>query len=258
MEEGTDYKQSFAQVPCSTAGRAVIALTAANCLHLHAMDIMQAFIQANWAYLPKGLARSTSLHPQPLYGHCASARCLHFTLAKWFKEHGFKQAGFEESVWTRPAGCSYGLDIISIKDLQRFKQDFLTSFDCTDYGKATDYLGCEIIHDWKKGTITIRQQGYIERGHQALEARLTRHSRSGVAAQFQQHPWLHGLLGPDDEARPRFRLCCSVSLPHLPWSEASQLGRAHAPVSQRHLQQGDHLQRPWPRPAQRAHGLGGL
>eukprot|EP00961_Rhodomonas_salina_P014525 194808-Rhodomonas_salina.1 len=64
MEEGTDYEQSFAPVPCSTAGRTVIALAATNGLHLHAMDITQAFIQANWADLPEGMEKSTSLHPQ--------------------------------------------------------------------------------------------------------------------------------------------------------------------------------------------------
>eukprot|EP00961_Rhodomonas_salina_P121730 1639139-Rhodomonas_salina.1 len=57
MEEGTDYEQSFAPVPLSTAGRAGIALAAANDLHLHAMDIMQAFIQANWADLPEGIGK---------------------------------------------------------------------------------------------------------------------------------------------------------------------------------------------------------
>eukprot|EP00961_Rhodomonas_salina_P011658 156583-Rhodomonas_salina.1 len=57
MEEGTDYEQSFAPVPHSTAGRTVIALAAANCLHLHTMDITQAFIQANWADHPEGIGK---------------------------------------------------------------------------------------------------------------------------------------------------------------------------------------------------------
>eukprot|EP00961_Rhodomonas_salina_P218486 2952910-Rhodomonas_salina.1 len=59
MEEGTDYEQSFAPVPSSTAGRVVIALAAANGLHLpsHAMDITQAFIEANWADLPEGIGK---------------------------------------------------------------------------------------------------------------------------------------------------------------------------------------------------------
>ena len=49
----------------------------------------------------------------------------------------------------------------SLPDLQRFKQDFAAAFDSTDDGEATDYLGCEIIRDWKAGTITICHQGYI-------------------------------------------------------------------------------------------------
>eukprot|EP00961_Rhodomonas_salina_P253433 3425309-Rhodomonas_salina.1 len=90
------------------------------------MDITQAFIQANWADLPKDICKVYISQPpgvdkdeglvyevlRPLYGHVASARCLHFTLAKWFKECGFVQAGFEESVWTRPAGGKYSSDLI--------------------------------------------------------------------------------------------------------------------------------------------------
>eukprot|EP00961_Rhodomonas_salina_P181772 2453803-Rhodomonas_salina.1 len=60
------------------------------------MDITQAFIQANWADLPEGIGTVYISPPPgveeedgvvyevllPLYWHCASARCLHFTLAK--------------------------------------------------------------------------------------------------------------------------------------------------------------------------------
>eukprot|EP00961_Rhodomonas_salina_P061328 823262-Rhodomonas_salina.1 len=87
MEEGTNYEQSFAPVPCSTAGRTVIALAAGNGLHLHAMDITQAFIQANWANLPEDIGKVYISPPpgvdkntgivykvlRPLYGHVASA-----------------------------------------------------------------------------------------------------------------------------------------------------------------------------------------
>eukprot|EP00961_Rhodomonas_salina_P095076 1278973-Rhodomonas_salina.1 len=64
MEEGTNYEQSFAPVPSSTAGRAVIALAAGNGLHLHAMDITQASIQANWADLPKDIGKVYISQPQ--------------------------------------------------------------------------------------------------------------------------------------------------------------------------------------------------
>ncbi len=51
----------------------------------------------------------------------------------------------------------------SLPVMQQFKHDFLASFDVTDDGEATDYLGCKVIRDWAAGTITIRQKGYILR-----------------------------------------------------------------------------------------------
>ena len=125
MVEGTDYEQAFAPVPRSTVGRTVISVAAANGLHLHALDISQAFIQSSWADLPEVVDTIYVTPPEgveedagivyevlrPLYGISSSARALHFSLAKWFKAEGFQQAGFEESVFIRKAGGKYQSDI---------------------------------------------------------------------------------------------------------------------------------------------------
>eukprot|EP00961_Rhodomonas_salina_P073460 987461-Rhodomonas_salina.3 len=46
--------------------------------------------------------------------------------------------------------------------LNKFKTAFLTSFDCTDNGALTEYLGCEVLTD-SQGNLTLRQSAYAER-----------------------------------------------------------------------------------------------
>ena len=190
MQEGRDFDQAFAPVPRSAVGRTMMAIAAANNMHLHAMDVAQAFIQASWSDLPED-TRTIYITPpegvdenpdvvyrvvRPLYGIPSSARALHFTLVRWFREQGFTQAGFEESVFIRKAGGRYKEDIYvsshiddlltACKDpatLALFKQDFLAAFEGTDDGPVEDYLGCEVVRDWKAGSLTLRQCGYIQR-----------------------------------------------------------------------------------------------
>lgn len=47
-----------------------------------------------------------------LYGVASSSRALHLTLSAWMKDQGFRTAGFEESIWVRPADKTYEHDII--------------------------------------------------------------------------------------------------------------------------------------------------
>eukprot|EP00961_Rhodomonas_salina_P189163 2552264-Rhodomonas_salina.1 len=127
MKEGKDYVNSFAPVPQATSGHIVISLAAVMDLELHSCqcDLAQAFIQADkldegvngWVFIrpPQGATDEEGvvykvLHP--LYGIPSSARALHLTLSKWFKEQGFSTAGFEDSVWVREAGGKYPHSLI--------------------------------------------------------------------------------------------------------------------------------------------------
>ncbi len=113
---------------------------------------------------------------RPLYGIPSSARALHRTLSKWFKEQGFKTAGYEDSVWVCPAGGAYAHDMIvsahiddtliassSLATMTKFKQAFLTRFEGTDEGPVTTYLGCELVRDRAVRKITFRQAVYAEK-----------------------------------------------------------------------------------------------
>lgn len=120
MKEGEDYEDSFAPVPHATSCRVIIAMAAAMGLEPHACHLAQAFIQTD--KLPEGkngrvFIRPPSGYPEddnvvhevlcPLYWIPSSARALHITLSKFFKEEGFVTAGFEDSIWVREAGGKY-------------------------------------------------------------------------------------------------------------------------------------------------------
>eukprot|EP00961_Rhodomonas_salina_P115500 1554753-Rhodomonas_salina.1 len=46
MEQGVDFEDTFAPVPRTTAVHMLMVLEAGNSMHLHSLDITQAFIQA--------------------------------------------------------------------------------------------------------------------------------------------------------------------------------------------------------------------
>eukprot|EP00961_Rhodomonas_salina_P193693 2615062-Rhodomonas_salina.1 len=99
MKEGKDYVDAFAPVPHATSGRIVISLAAAMDLELHSCYLAQAFIQAD--KLDEGVNGLIFIRPpqgateeadvvyevcRPQYGIPSSARALHLTLSRWFKE----------------------------------------------------------------------------------------------------------------------------------------------------------------------------
>eukprot|EP00961_Rhodomonas_salina_P138446 1862213-Rhodomonas_salina.1 len=145
-----------------------MSIAAAADLELHCVDLSQAFIQAD--KIEKGVNGLFFITPpvgydeepwvvyevcRPLYGVASSSRALHLTLAAWMKHQGFQTAGFEESIWVRPADATYEHQIImsthiddnlmackSLDTLNKFKKSFLSRFDWTDDKDVNTYLGC--------------------------------------------------------------------------------------------------------------------
>eukprot|EP00961_Rhodomonas_salina_P184598 2492229-Rhodomonas_salina.2 len=118
------HSLQFPTLPSAGSSGMLMSMAAAENLHLHSMDLIQAFIQAERIPEPEGPNGRTFITPppeceedeegvvyevlRPLYGVPSSARMLQLTLSKWMKEHGFQTVGFENSVWSRPAGGRNG------------------------------------------------------------------------------------------------------------------------------------------------------
>ena len=195
MEKGVDYVDNFSPTPGLAVARTMISIALANNLELHAVDIEQAFTQAD--KLEKGINGRYFIKPppgsadtgnpnvvyevqRPLYGNPSSPRAprLHKTMNAYFKSEGFDNIGFEKSVCMRPAGRKYDEDVyvsawahvddclISCKSpltMAKFKKDLLTRFVGTDEGEVTEYLGCELVRDRKARTGRLVQSVYAQR-----------------------------------------------------------------------------------------------
>ena len=126
MEKGVDYEDSFSPTPGLAVTRLMLALAVANDMELHAVDIEQAFLQAD--KLPEGVNGRYFIEPppgspdagdknvvyevkKPLYGNPSSPRALHKTLDAYFLSEGFEHVGFEQSVRGRRKGGKYDEDI---------------------------------------------------------------------------------------------------------------------------------------------------
>eukprot|EP00961_Rhodomonas_salina_P054757 735670-Rhodomonas_salina.1 len=89
---------------------------------------------------------------------------------------GFEKAGFDESVWVRNAGGRFKNKIVvgvhiddsmiacrDLAELEDFKRLLLERFKGTNGGEITEYLGCAVVRDWKKKSITLHQSLYSQR-----------------------------------------------------------------------------------------------
>ena len=191
MEKGVDFEDSFSPTPGLAVGRFMLSLAVANDYELHAIDIEQAFLQAD--KLPEGVNGRYFIQPppgspdadkkdvvyevcKPLYGNPSSPRALHKTLDSYFQSEGFQHVGFEESVWARPKGGKYSEDIYvsahvddclicckSADVMAKFKLDLFERFHGTDEGEVKEYLGCEVIRDRSARTGKLVQAGYAQR-----------------------------------------------------------------------------------------------
>ena len=116
------------------------------------------------------------LRPLSGYGVPSSPRALHKTLDGYFKSEGFTNAGFEESVWPRPADAEYAADIVischvddslitysSLSVMRKFKSALLQRFTVTDEGPVTQYLGWQLIRDRPNRTSQLVQTANTER-----------------------------------------------------------------------------------------------
>ena len=274
MKEGVDFDDAFAPTPRTTAARLLMALAAGNRMHLHACDVAQAFVQASWNDLPEDIGDIYITPPvgykedpdivykvvKLLYGIPASARALHFTFARWFKENGFEHAGFEESVFIHQPDDRYNARIIvsaHIDDLliacadldvmAKFKADFLSTFEGTDEGPVHEYLGCEVTNDPATGTICLNQRGYIQRVLQTYgmtDARPARTPLSGRRLTIADCPQV---LDPKLHRRYRgivghLSFLVQCTRPDLSFAY-SELSKYVSRPGQRHMDEAEHVLR---------------
>eukprot|EP00961_Rhodomonas_salina_P094114 1266340-Rhodomonas_salina.1 len=131
--------------------------------------------------------------------------------------------------------------------MEQFKHDFLQHFDCTNEGAVHEYLSCEVVRDWEKGSLSLLQSGYTEcvlkiygfdkatpvRTPLSPGIRLTKQDCPAVLDPALH--WLyHGIIGH----LSRFLVQCTH--PDLSFTYA-ELSKFVAYPEQKHMEQAEHV-----------------
>lgn len=179
--QGVDYDEVFAPVARMETVRLLLALAAQGEWQVHHMDVKSAFLNGN-------LEEEVYVHPPPgfsdpkhsgkvlrlkkaLYGLKQAPRAWNARLDQELKFLGFNRSVEEHAVYRRGTGNSlilvgvYVDDLIicgpDSKNIVEFKQQMKKSFDMSDLGLLTYYLGLEVKQ--KPGEITVCQSAYAEK-----------------------------------------------------------------------------------------------
>ena len=178
---GIDYDEVFAPVARMETVRVLLALAAQGEWEVHHMDVKSAFLNGNlqeevYVHQPPGF--SDPKHPgkvlrlrKALYGLKQAPRAWNARLDHELKHLGFIRCSEEHAVYRRGTGRVlllvgvYVDDLIicgpDSKSIAEFKQQMKRSFDMSDLGLLTYYLGLEVKQ--KPGEITVCQSAYAEK-----------------------------------------------------------------------------------------------
>jgi transposase InsO family protein len=178
---GFDYTETFAPTMRYATLRLVLALAAAEGLHLRSVDISHAFINSEidieiYMKQPEGFHQGDPNEVcelgKGLYGLKQASRLWSLKLRTALEALGFKRIYSDSSVYIYQCGdikviIPVFVDDITLaskctKSLDRFVKELATHFKLKDLGPTSFLLGIEITRDWKKQTISLLQRQYIQ------------------------------------------------------------------------------------------------
>jgi transposase InsO family protein len=178
--EGVDFTELFAGVARKDSIRLFLALVNYYNLECDQVDIVAAFLNGDLeetiymdppegSTIPQG---SVIRLLKSLYGLKQSPRCFNKRFDSWLKDQGFRPTMADPCLYFRKQGETVILISIHVDDqliasnnrpeLDRFKKQLNSEFECSDSGPASYFLGFNIIRDRKNCTLSISQQHYFE------------------------------------------------------------------------------------------------
>jgi hypothetical protein len=174
QREGIDYDEVFAPVSKYSTLRALLAIAAAQDLHIHQLDIKTAFLNGELEELvycaqPPGYEQGSGLAcrlHKALYGLKQAPRAWHARLRTELAAIGFTESAADPALFIKSSVTpiyllTYVDDILlatsSETELATTKHQIMTTFDARDLGAASYFLGMDLRRDHSARTITIAQ-----------------------------------------------------------------------------------------------------
>ncbi|KAK3133143.1 hypothetical protein QOZ80_6AG0532910 [Eleusine coracana subsp. coracana] len=181
QQEGIDFDDAFAPVARMESVRLLLALAAQEGWCVHHMDVKSAFLNGDlkeevYVHQPPGFVipgkedKVLRLR-KALYGLRQAPRAWNAKLDSTLKGMGFEQSPHEAAIYRRGNGGNALLVGVYVDDLvitgtkdaevAAFKEDMKATFQMSDLGPLSFYLGIEVHQD--DSGITLRQTAYAKR-----------------------------------------------------------------------------------------------
>ena len=188
QREDIDYDETFAPVVRNSSLKTLFAVAAANDFPVHQMDVDTAFLYGNMPPEPALYMEVPAGYPIPehlqgrtdlvglvkkgIYGLKQSPRLWNETVNEFMITRGFSRFTTDQCVYKRGEAATQLFVAIYVDDLiitgasldiiDTFKSELKDRFKMKDLGPIKYCLGMEITQDLVKGTIEVKQQGYVK------------------------------------------------------------------------------------------------
>jgi hypothetical protein len=181
QREGIDFDDAFAPVARMESVRLLLALAAQEGWRVHHMDVKSTFLNGDlkeevYVHQPPGFAIPSKEGKvlrlrKALYGLRQAPRAWNAKLDSTLRRMGFEQSPHEVAVYRRGNGGNVLLVGVYVDDLvitgtkvaevAAFKEEMKATFQMSDLGPLSFYLGIEVHQD--DSGITLRQTAYAKR-----------------------------------------------------------------------------------------------
>jgi hypothetical protein len=180
QRQGVDFTEVFAPVSKHTTLRTVLALVAQHDMYLHQLDVKTAFLNGEleediYMVQPPGYESggpSVACHlKKAIYGLRQAPRAWHNKLKQELESRGFVASAADPGLFVlydsehQVSVVVYVDDMLvaskSLESVNHIKAVLGSVFDVRDLGEAAFFLGMEINHDRKAGTVKLTQKKTI-------------------------------------------------------------------------------------------------
>nr|KYP39031.1 Retrovirus-related Pol polyprotein from transposon TNT 1-94 [Cajanus cajan] len=161
QQPGVDYNETFAPVARLDTIRALIALAAHKGWNIHQLDVKSAFlngileeeiyVEQPPGFVRKGHEGKVLRLTKALYGLKQAPRAWYSKIDQYFTDHGFRRSKSEPTLYIKTQGQHTLLLSLYVDDLiytgtntnmmMEFKEDMMKTFEMTDLGLMSYFLG---------------------------------------------------------------------------------------------------------------------